>query len=294
MYKKDTQICLIIVNYNGMSFLPLYLKQVFLICKKYGIDLLITDDKSTDDSVKFLLDNEYTVTVNKGNTHGFAANVNNGIRYAASIKNYDYYFISNNDIEYSEYFLPLLIKSISNVSEIYSKWGLIGVTEVNPIDKIAYFNFDFINYSTSNFKFVNEIPGFFFVVNQELIEQIGLMDEDYFMYGEDNDYYFRCKKAGFTILSFPIPLMHMSEGSSISSKQTSWYVYRNALLVSQKNFGLGAMFYTFIKFVFIIYNPFYNNTSPSAIRVKRNGFLMNNKFLINSLIWNLKYYYKNI
>lgn len=286
------KICLIIVNYNGMSFLPKYLDNIFDQCNKSGIKLFVTDDNSTDDSVLFLKDNKISYTQNLGPNHGFAANLNNGILHAKSFEKFDYYIISNNDIEISNDFFPTLIKTLDYIEINFTNCGLIGFREMN-LDKITLFkNYNFNNYNYNEISLSNEIPGFFFLISNNLINSIGLFNEDYFMYGEDNDYFHRAKINGYRILNTNIPIMHYSEGSSNDSKKTSWYVYRNSFLFAQLHLNLFSTIKLLASFINIIYNPFYIITSPSAHRIKRHGFIYNNYLLINSFFWNFKYYLK--
>lgn len=284
-------ICLIIINYNGFKFLQDYLEGVVDMCGKNNVDLIITDDRSTDSSLNYLKSKNLEVTVNNGRK-GFAANVNNGIKYAQKKKEYGYYIIANNDIEIREgLFENALPKALSQISKLdSSSVGLIGFEEILD-DREDYFNsYNFNHYNQSSVKKNTKIPGFFFIITRRLIDAIGFMDEDYFMYGEDNDYFIRTIKAGFTIFDTGIPVRHYSEGTSSNSKITSWYVYRNAFLCAQKNNGLIGVTKTLLSFVYIIYNPFYRNKSPSNKRIRRNGFFYNNLMLVKSLFWNFKYY----
>lgn len=276
-----------------MKYLPDYLGDISAFCKQNGIKLIITDDQSKDESIEFIQKSGTEYTTNKGVNHGFAANINHGIRYAIESDDFDHFIISNNDIEISEeVFFPL--KSVLQfVSQEKQKVGLIGFDEINK-DRLSYFEeFDYSSYDNSNLQEVDHIPGFFFIISKELIKEIGYFDEEYFMYGEDDDYFSRAKKAGFKIFNSFLPIMHYSEGSSINDKLTSWYIYRNAFLFAQKNLGLkktGLLFWTFLK---IIYNPFYKGYNPNGLRIKRNGFLYNNFLFVKSILWNIKYYYIN-
>ena len=285
------KICLLIINYNGINYLPFYMENISKFCRQNDIKLIITDDSSKDGSIQFLQSSNYEYTINTGGKHGFAANINHGIRYALSSDKFDYFIISNNDIEISEHlFLPLK-KTLLAASRKNKNLGLIGFDEINK-DRYTYFkNFDFSKYDSATIKEVNHIPGFFFILSIELIKEIGYFNEEYFMYGEDNDYWTRTKKANFKIYNSFLPVMHYSEGSSTNNKLTSWYVYRNSFLFAQKNLDFIQTCRLILSFVNIIYNPFYQNSSPSSLRIKRNGFLYNNYLLIRSLIWNLKYFF---
>lgn len=287
------KICLIIINYNGYNFLKSHLEDIFTISSTNNIDIVITDDRSTDSSIAYLKEKNYEYTINNSDNKGFASNVNNGIRYAKAKKDYDFYIISNNDIKIrEELFEGTMARAIKTITDADPLTGLIGFDEI-LIDKKSYFeNYDFNKYDGPQLTPLQHIPGFFFLVRKNLVEKIGYFDEEYFMYGEDNDYFTRTLKGGFKIYNTNLPVMHYSEGASSNSKLTSWYAYRNAFLYAQKNLGIFAFIKLFISFINIIYNPFYKHSQPSSMRVKRNGFFYNNYLLIKSLIWNLKYYIK--
>lgn len=53
------------------------------------------------------------------------------------------------------------------------------------------------------------------LVRHEIIEQVGLLDDAYFMYFEDIDYCRRVREAGWKVLYFPEPkIVHLNGGSS--------------------------------------------------------------------------------
>ena len=267
-----------------------YLEGVSEMCQRNMVDLIVTDDRSTDESLSFLNECKQEVTINSGRK-GFAANVNNGIRYAQSKANYDYFIIANNDIVIKEGLFEIALpKALSEIAERRENPGLIGFDEILEERNDFFHSFDFNQYSEESVVTKTEIPGFFFIITRQLLNAIGFMDEDYFMYGEDNDYFLRTLKAGFTIYDTALPVRHYSEGSSSNSKMTSWYVYRNAILCAQKNKGLPGVLRVILALVYIVYNPFYRKSNPSVMRIRRSGFLHNNKLLVRSLFWNFKFY----
>jgi GT2 family glycosyltransferase len=57
--------------------------------------------------------------------------------------------------------------------------------------------------------------GAFMMVRDQVAEEVGLLDERYFMYGEDVDWAFRIKKAGWRIVYTPITTVkHLKRASS--------------------------------------------------------------------------------
>ena len=283
------KIVIIIVNYNGEFFLKKYLNYFTNISKNSNIELIISDDQSTDLSIEILKKSNCNVTINKGNK-GFAANLNNGIKYAKSLKDFDYYIIANNDIILSSGFESKLYEILKYIENKYNNVGLIGFKEINEfvVSKSTE-----SSYNLSEIFKTNNIPGFLFVINKSVINDVGYFDEEYFMYGEDNDYFFRVQKNGYKIINSNFPVYHYSEGSSSKSTTNSYLAFRNSLLFAQKNLGFLKFLRTLLSLIWIIYKPINFNRSPSVLRLRRSGFLMNNILLFKSLIWNYKYYLKN-
>ena len=50
---------------------------------------------------------------------------------------------------------------------------------------------------------VDAVSGAFLMIRRDVVEQIGLLDERFFMYGEDLDWCFRAKKAGYSVFYVP-------------------------------------------------------------------------------------------
>lgn len=285
-------LCLLIINYNGLRYLERYLKGISEACNRNNITLIVTDSGSSDGSLQYLADHAYQYTVTLEPAKGFANNVNHGIQYAMCVSSFDYFIISNNDIEVSGELFPVLKSTLKMINEKFPDNGIIGFDEV-LVDRADYFKaFSYSGYESSAVKKVNDIPGFFMIIRKEVIENIGLFDEEYFMYGEDNDFFTRAKKAGFGIYNTFLPVLHYSEGSSADSKKTSWYVYRNAFLYAQKNLGFTGSMKMFLSFINQIYNPFFKDKNAGNARVTRNGFFYNNYLLAKSLAWNIRYFLK--
>jgi len=75
------------------------------------------------------------------------------------------------------------------------------------------------------------------MIKREVFEKIGLFDEKYFLYYEDNDLSQRAKKAGFGIYYQPKSILwHMNAGSTggSGSQLQDYYITRNRLLFGFK------------------------------------------------------------
>jgi GT2 family glycosyltransferase len=71
-----------------------------------------------------------------------------------------------------------------------------------------------------------------------MLEQIGLFDEDFFLYCEDTDLGLRARWAGWRCLYAPEAVVehHYSHSAGRASRLKAYYVERNRLFVLAKNF----------------------------------------------------------
>ena len=93
------------------------------------------------------------------------------------------------------------------------------------------------------------VPGCYYLIRKDVIEQVGLMDPRYFLYYEEIDHCFAAKKAGWQVTYFPhSSVVHLggesakSEGEITSSgKQIEALKTESELLYFRKNHGLHAV-----------------------------------------------------
>jgi hypothetical protein len=73
--------------------------------------------------------------------------------------------------------------------------------------------------------FVDAVNGAFMLVRKRARDEVGMLDERFWMYGEDLDWCFRFWKAGWLVLYWPeLTVVHVKGGSSTSAR--SWRVNR--------------------------------------------------------------------
>ncbi len=71
---------------------------------------------------------------------------------------------------------------------------------------------------------VESLIGACLLVRREVIQQVGLLDEDYFMYLEDADWCYRIRKAGWLIYYLPSATIYHHGGQSVARVPTKMYV----------------------------------------------------------------------
>ncbi|MCK9152246.1 glycosyltransferase family 2 protein [Methanobacterium alcaliphilum] len=89
---------------------------------------------------------------------------------------------------------------------------------------------------------VDSLVGAFMMVRSTAIEQVGLLDETFFMYGEDIDWCYRLKEKGWKIVYYSDAKIVHYKGASSNGKK-------------QKN----KLIYEFYRAMYIFYNKHYKN-----------------------------------
>lgn len=90
---------------------------------------------------------------------------------------------------------------------------------------------------------IDSPSGAFYFIRREVIDQVGLLDEDFFMYGEDLDWSYRIKKAGWKIFFNPsATVLHLKKQSGRENENieirdtTKIYFYNTMKLFYKKHY----------------------------------------------------------
>lgn len=84
---------------------------------------------------------------------------------------------------------------------------------------------------------VDSVVGAFMLVRCEAIRQVGLFDDTFFMYGEDLDWAYRIKQAGWTVMYNPaVTVTHVKRAASRQSKRAKREFYRAMLIFYRKHY----------------------------------------------------------
>jgi len=96
---------------------------------------------------------------------------------------------------------------------------------------------------------IDSVVGAFMLVRREAIEQAGLLDEIFWMYGEDLDWAYRIKQCGWKVYYYPqVVVTHVKRASS-----------------SQDNAGAAKAKYEFDRAMWLFYRKHYQATTPAPI-----------------------------
>ncbi|MEC0106166.1 glycosyltransferase family 2 protein [Paenibacillus taichungensis] len=237
-YGPDVSI--IIVNYNTRKLTLDCLASVYDSLTSFHYELIVVDNASRDGSVEAIRDEypDVRLIANRDNT-GFAVANNQGMKIAKG----RYILLLNSDTVVQPDTLEIMLGFMDRHPEM----GASGCKVILPdgsLDKACkrgfptpaasfYYAFGFSRLFPDRPKFNqyqlghlspdNEYPidclvGAFILVRREVIEQVGGLDETFFMYGEDVDWCYRIKEAGWGIYYYPRTYIVHYKGASARRK----------------------------------------------------------------------------
>jgi GT2 family glycosyltransferase len=126
---------------------------------------------------------------------------------------------------------------------------------------------------------------------REMLEDIGLFDEDFFLYCEDTDLGLRARRNGWTCRYAPQAVVqhHYSQSAGAASPLKAWYVERNRLWVAVKNFPMPMLIYApfHAKLRYLWHAWFLLRGEGSAARMPEGTGLWNLMAIIVQAHWSL-------
>ena len=185
----STRCSIIIVNFNGLE----YLKKCLNSVEKQNYDnfeIIVVDNGSTDGSVEYLrLYHPEIKIISLPNNVGFSAGNVIGLKYASG----DYIVLLNNDTIVDTNWLAELVK----VAKMDKKIGIVGAL----ILPMRYVNQKpcIISKVTN----VATVCAAGMLIKRELINKIGFLDPDFFIYFEDVDLCYRAIITGYKVVYSP-------------------------------------------------------------------------------------------
>ena len=237
----------VVPNLNGKESIEACVDS--LLQQKARIDIVVVDNGSTDGSTDFL-NKKYgskIVLLQQTKNLGFAGGVNVGINYAIK-KGYRFVALFNNDAVADSNWTYELLKNleldsgagiatgkiisskdgtIDSTGDMYTTWGLPyprgrGESSVDHYDKVEY---------------VFAASGGASLYRVQMLQSIGLFDEDFFAYYEDVDLSFRAQLAGWKIIYVPSAIVHHQIGATSSKIKgfTTYQTLKNLPWLKWKN-----------------------------------------------------------
>ena len=260
------KVVIIILNWNGQADTLECLESLNRL--DYNNFEIILIDNGSKESLDFARDieNQFSnlkieLILNEENL-GFAGGNNQGIKIALERKA-DYVLLLNNDTTVEPDFLKKLME-VGEKNESYGIFGSVIYYSDEP-EKIWFAGGQFnwprtrgshiFDKPSEALKKVDYITGCCLLAKKTVIEKIGLLSEDYFLYYEDGDWCLRAQKAGY--LCGLVRSAKIYHKQSRSTQEFSYpYLYyhsRNGLIFS---FRHGWRFLTYLASIWIFSKQF--------------------------------------
>ena len=237
-------ISVVILNFNGKRYLEACLTSVLSQTFK-DFEVIVVDNGSSDGSAEYLETHFPLVNVVKNKKNlGFAEGTNTGIRQARG----EYILTLNNDTQMYNRFLECLeqvMKSDKSVGMCAPKMlfydGRINSAGICLSRSGAAWDRGMSEPDTGQYDSQEEVFGpcaGAALYRKEMLDEIGLFDEDFFLYMEDVDLAFRGRLAGWKCIYVPDAKVHHVYGGTtgFGSDLSVYYGNRNLLWYVAKDF----------------------------------------------------------
>ena len=243
-------VAVVVINYKGMDdtveCINSLMKQSYSNMKIIGVENGSHDGSAEKfDELKTKFPNKIEVLINDKNL-GFDGGANTGIRWALD-NNFDFSILLNNDAVADKDWVKELVhaankhgagmstglllmengKKIDSTGDWFSKWGL-GFPR-NRGDSAS---------AAPSGGFVFGASGGATLFSNKMLREIGLFDEDFFAYYEDNDISFRAQLFGHKVYYEPRAIAYhkLSQTSNrMPSGFATYQTFKNLPLVFVKN-----------------------------------------------------------
>lgn len=250
VHEPSRGVAFVVVNWNQRDLTLDCLTSLGLVDHR-PFEVILVDNGSEDDSVARVRERFPHVHIHENHANlGIAAANNVGIRWALD-RGFQYIFLLNNDTIVD----PRMLAEILEVSESESDIGIVGPTmlfhERPDVVNCAGNRIDWKDAATHllddgrAYASIEELPprtvDFISTcaacIKREVFESIGVMDERYFIYYDETDWFVRASRAGWRTVHVPgARIWHrVSATMRPSSPVQTYYMTRNRLLFIGKH-----------------------------------------------------------
>ncbi len=256
--KDEIDLGIVIVNYNTRDLLKACLTSIRRSHGDYNIKTCVVDNNSSDESVAMVRNFFPDVhVIASSENRGFSRANNLGLRYfgfgdEGTGTAPRYALLLNPDTELLPDALSIMLKFMDDTPDAgasgpklllpdgsldlacrrsfpspeISFYRMAGLSKLFPKSpRFGQYNLTFVD--QDELIEVDSVVGAFMLVRREAIEQAGLMDETYFMYGEDLDWAYKIKSHHWKIYYNPrATVLHVKRASSRRSGKAQIEFYR--------------------------------------------------------------------
>lgn len=280
-------VSVVILNWNGLRHLQYCLPSV-LATDYPSYQVIVVDNASSDDSCAYVQSSfPGVVLLRNAENLGWSGGNNVGIRYAMA-QGARFIVLLNNDMKVH----PRWLAEAVAAAEANPRAGVFGFQVFGEYGKepIEHFDQACRDWQPARPQPAMHVGGCAMFMPAGVFRAVGLIDEAYFAYGEEDDLEARTRRAGFALTRVNVPLWHYSEGSSVRIRwKASVLTMRNRIRFLIKNESLGAILRQAALVVHISCNPFARTSQGFAYhrRLRPSNVLVNAGLLAYAMGWNL-------
>lgn len=258
-------LAIVIVSYNVRHLLKECLASVYSSQGRFSYEVYVVDNDSGDGSADM-------VAIEFPQAHLICAEVNGGYSYANNLglrESFNsqrqmpkYVLLLNPDTLLPPLALaemlafmkahpdaavagPRLIRANGELdlacrrsfpTAVNSFYKILGLSRMFPrSSRFARYNLTFLDPNETTE--VDSVAGSFMMVRRTAIEQVGLLDESFFMYGEDLDWAYRMKATGYKVYyNADVAVLHYKGESSKTSRKARYEFYRAMHIFYRKHY----------------------------------------------------------
>lgn len=238
------KLSVIIVNYNVCPYLTACLDSVQRALEGIESEVFVVDNHSDDDSVEVISrDYAWVHLINNRENLGFSKANNIAIRQAQG----EYILLLNPDTVVAEETL----KGVIDFMDQHPKAGGAGVRMHNADGTLApesrraiptpfvaarkmlgFTKRYYMSYLSWDAPAqIEVVSGAFMLLRHKAIYEVGMLDEDFFMYGEDIDLSYRLLQGGWQNWYLPYDIVHYKGQSTSKSDFRYVHVFYQAMLI---------------------------------------------------------------
>lgn len=275
-------LSIIIVNYCTYELTKQTIYSVINTINEIDYEIFVVDNNSPDNSLNQLLSTfdgiDFIKFIKNDNNDGFAVANNLALKESSG----EYVLLLNSDVVVNENTINNCIDFIKNHNNVacvgckvllengqldkacrrsfpspeVSFYRMTGLSKIFPNSKrfnkynLSYLDDDGI-YS------IDCIVGAFMLIDSNVLNQIGGLDEDYFMYGEDIELCYAIKKLGYDIYYYGKSNIIHYKGASGKNKRLLYEFHKSMSIFYDKHYKNKSMFITNYIIKFGIWSLYY-------------------------------------
>lgn len=259
MTNQNVMISVIVVTWNNEQTIAACLESLLSQNVTCEMEILVIDNASTDQTIKIIHDQHAAVTVTENkNNRGFAAACNQGLAATSGdlvlLVNPDTVMLDNSLLQLRERLLsdeqtlvvgPQLLDSNRTIQPSgrplpsLSRLWLEAVTPRSWRTTGWYQQIQFGRQQFDQVASVKELSGACLLIKRDAFELNGLLDEDYFLYYEETDWFKRLAATGKQVVYYPPAkvIHHWGHSMRQNKLQTDITFFTSQMIYAGKHFS---------------------------------------------------------